>query len=53
MHLLSWHQVQNEADLGNALKQVKEAGLIPEQKVLLCVSCDGAEYMETRAGVVP
>src|ERR671917_187309 len=30
VHLLSWHQVQNEADLGNALKQVKEAGLIPE-----------------------
>jgi Uncharacterised protein family (UPF0236) len=45
VHLLSWHQVQNEADLGNALKQVKEAGLIPEEKVRLCVICDGAEWI--------
>ena len=45
MHRLSWHQVQNEADLGNALKQVKEAGLIPEEKVRLCVICDGAEWI--------
>src|SRR5918992_1540624 len=45
VHLLSWHQVQNEADLGNALKQVKEAGLIPEEKVRLCVMGDGAEWI--------
>ena len=29
VHLLSWHQVQSEEDLGKALKQVKDAGLIP------------------------
>ena len=29
VHLLSWHPVQNEEQLGAALQQVKEAGLIP------------------------
>ena len=33
MHLLSWHQVQSEDDLGNALKQINDAGLIPEETV--------------------
>ena len=45
VHLLSWHQVQNEAQLGEALKQVKEAGLIPEDQVRLCVVCDGASWI--------
>jgi len=26
VHLLSWHQVQDEADLGDALKKVKTQG---------------------------
>src|SRR5215831_15613690 len=29
VHVLSWHQVQSEEQLGAALKQIKEAGLIP------------------------
>jgi len=45
VHLLSWHQVQNEAQLGEALKQIKAAGVIPEEKVRLCVVCDGAEWI--------
>jgi hypothetical protein len=45
VHLLSWHQIQNEAELGEALKQVKEAGLIPEDRVRLCVICDGAPWI--------
>jgi len=45
VHLLSWHQVQNEAQLGEALKQVKGAGLIPEAQVRLCVVCDGASWI--------
>ena len=45
VHLLSWHQVQNETELGEALKQVKEAGLIPEDRVRLCVICDGASWI--------
>jgi len=45
IHLLSWHQVQDEEQLGEALKQIKEAGLIPEEQVRLCVVCDGAEWI--------
>ena len=45
VHVLSWHQVQNEHDLGEALRQVKEAGLIPEESVRLCVVCDGADWI--------
>jgi hypothetical protein len=45
VHVLSWHQVQNEEQLGEALKQVKEAGVIPEELVRLCVVCDGAEWI--------
>jgi hypothetical protein len=45
VHVLSWHKVQNEHDLGEALRQVKEAGLIPPQTVRLCVVCDGAEWI--------
>src|SRR5687768_4845654 len=45
VHVLSWHQVQTEHELGEALQQVKEAGLIPEETVRLCVVCDGAEWI--------
>ena len=45
VHVLSWHQVQNDAQLGEALKQIKEAGLIPAEQVRLCVICDGAEWI--------
>jgi Uncharacterised protein family (UPF0236) len=45
VHVLSWHQVQSEEQLGEALKQIKEADLIPEDQVRLCVVCDGAEWI--------
>ena len=53
VHVLSWHQVtsgvgltfQSEAELANALKQIKEAGLIPEETVRLCVIGDGADWI--------
>ena len=45
VHVLSWHQVQSEADLGKALKQIKDAGLIPEEAVRLCVIGDGADWI--------
>jgi uncharacterized protein UPF0236 len=45
VHLLSWHQGQNERELGEALKQVKEAGVIPEDQVRLCVVADGAPWI--------
>ena len=44
-HLLSWHQVQSDAGLEEALRQVKEAGLIPEEEVRLCVLADGAKWI--------
>src|SRR5438445_13495010 len=44
VHLLSWHQVQNEEQRGEALKQSKEADLNPEEQVRLCVVGDGAEW---------
>jgi len=43
--LLSWHQVHNEEQLGAALQQVTEAGLIPQDQVRLCVVCDGASWI--------
>jgi hypothetical protein len=45
VHLLSWHQVQTEAQLGDALQQGRDAGLIPEDQVRLCVVCDGAAWI--------
>jgi hypothetical protein len=45
VHVRSWHQVQNEEQLGKALQEIKQAGLIPEEQVRLCVVCDGAEWL--------
>jgi hypothetical protein len=45
VQVLSWHQVQTEGDVAEALQQVKEAGLIPEDTVRLCVIGDGAEWI--------
>lgn len=45
VHLLSWHQIQNEEELFAALRQVKAAGLIPEEQVRLCVVADGAHWI--------
>ena len=45
VQVLSWHQVQKEHELGEALQQGKDAGLIPEEAVRLCVVCDGAEWI--------
>jgi len=45
MHLLSWHQVQDEAELGKALTEIKKAGLIPADHLRLCVVCDGASWI--------
>jgi hypothetical protein len=45
MQVLSWHQLQDEQAVGDALQQVKEAGLIPEEQVRLCVVADGAKWI--------
>jgi hypothetical protein len=41
-HVLCWHQVQSSEKLKECLKKVKEAGLIPEEDIRLCVVGDGA-----------
>ena len=48
VHLLSWHQVQSQEEVFAALEQVKTAGLIPEERVRLCVIADGASWIWER-----
>ncbi len=45
VHLISWHQMGDEQAFGAALRQVKEAGLIPEDQVRLCAIGDGAPWI--------
>lgn len=45
VQLISWHQVGDEQAFGAALRQVKEAGLIPEDQVRLCAIADGAPWI--------
>ena len=45
VHVLSWHQIQKDVQVGEALEQVKGAGLIPEEKVRLCVVGDVAKWI--------
>ncbi|NIN68993.1 MAG: ISKra4 family transposase, partial [Anaerolineae bacterium] len=45
VQVLSWHQIGKDEQIGEALRQVKEAGLIPEEKVRLCVVGDGAKWI--------
>lgn len=49
VHVLSWHQIQKDDQVGQALGQVKEAGLIPEAQVRLCVIGDGAKWIWNQA----
>jgi hypothetical protein len=49
VHVLSWHQIQKDDQVGEALRQIKEAGLIPEEQVRLCVVGDGAKWIWKRA----
>jgi hypothetical protein len=43
-HLLSWHQIQDDAGLSAARRQIKAAGLIPEEQGRLCVVAAGAQW---------
>jgi len=44
-HLISWHQIQTDQEMGEALQQIQEALLIPESQVRLCVVADGAPWI--------
>jgi hypothetical protein len=45
VHLLSWHQIGTNEDVATALRTIKDAGLIPEDRVRLCVVADGAAWI--------
>jgi hypothetical protein len=45
VQVLSWHQVQTDEEAAGALRQVKAAGLSPEEEVRLCVMADGARWI--------
>jgi hypothetical protein len=49
VQLLSWHQIQTDDQVGAALRQVKEGGLIPEEQVRLGVVGDGARWIWNQA----
>ncbi len=48
IHLISWHQIKNDKDLADDLSRLKQAGLIPEEKVRICVIGDGAPWIWNR-----
>ncbi len=45
VHLISWHQIQDEEEFAQGLLQIREAGLIPEDKVRLSIIGDGAPWI--------
>jgi Uncharacterised protein family (UPF0236) len=45
VHVVSWYRVGRDEDMGEALKRVKEAGVLPEDQVRLCVIGDGAKWI--------
>lgn len=48
VHLISWHQIQDDKSLANNLLELKNAGLIPEKRVRLCFIGDGAPWIWNR-----
>jgi len=53
-HLISWHQIKDDKELAADLLRIKDAGLIPEDKVRICVIGDGALWIWNRIhGIYP
>jgi len=48
IHLMSWHQVCSDQELAQQLLTIKEAGLIPQDKVRLGIIGDGAPWIWNR-----
>ncbi len=48
VHLISWHQVMSDKELAADFSKIKQAGLIPEDKVRICVIGDGAPWIWNR-----
>ena len=47
-HLISWHQIKDDKELAADLLKIKDAGLILEDKVRICVIGDGAPWIWNR-----
>jgi hypothetical protein len=47
-HLISWHQIKVDKELAADLLKIKDADLIPEDKVRICVIGDGASWIWNR-----
>jgi hypothetical protein len=45
VHIASWHQIQTNEELAEALRVCKAHDLIPEDLVRLCVIADGARWI--------
>jgi len=48
VHLISWHQIKSDKELAADLLRIKQACLIPEEKVRICVIGDGAPWIWNR-----
>lgn len=48
VHLVSWHLIESDRQLASDLEKIKNAGLIPEETVRLCVIADGASWIWNR-----
>jgi hypothetical protein len=46
-HLLSWHQIGTNEELADSLRQIRDAGLVPDE-ARLCVVADGAPWIWNR-----
>jgi hypothetical protein len=49
VQVLSWHQVHTDDEAADALRQVKAAGWLPEERVRLGVMADGARWIWKQA----
>ena len=49
VQVLSWHQVHTDDEAADALRQVKAAGLLPDERVRLGVMADGARWIWKQA----
>jgi hypothetical protein len=45
VHLLSWHQIQTDEELEQALEKIQQTELIPEEQIRLCAIADGAPWI--------
>lgn len=45
VHLLSWHRIQTDEELFASIEEMKQANLLPLDRIRLCVVADGARWI--------